>query len=283
MYKLRNIVGLCGFLLVPFFAAAQVVPEPVQFIIAPEVPGPREQVIIAIEGVGSFLGDSTITWSENDTVKLTGVGERTFSFITGALGSETRIRISINSQTQGLIERTLVFRPSTVNLIWEADTTAPLFGRGKTLYSAGSPLKVVAFPTVVVNNSLVSPQSLSFQWAHNDEPVAAQSGLGRSTLSFVGDQLQNAENVTVDVYFGAVRVGRGSVVIPAQEPVVLLYSRDPLRGEVLDSALPSAIALTDKEITVQAEPYYFSRKSLMAGLLNYAWTLNDEDLSLIHI
>ncbi|MEK7612603.1 MAG: hypothetical protein AAB449_00425 [Patescibacteria group bacterium] len=278
MKQLRNIVFIGALLITPLISSAQLVSEPVQYLVAPETPGPNEQVVIKIEGVGTFLGDSTITWRENGSIKLTGVGERTYRFVTGALGSQTSITVSINSASQGLIERSLLFRPSVVNLIWEADTTAPLFYRGKPLYSAGAELKVVAFPTVIINKSLVAPQSLSFQWSRGDEPAPDQSGLGRNTFSFTGDQLQNAETVSVDVYFGTARVGHGRITIPAQDPLILLYSRDPLRGEIVDTAFPGAISLLAKEITIQAEPYFFSRNSGAAGLLGYTWTLNNEEI-----
>ncbi len=279
MYKLRNILFPALVLLLPLFAQAQALPDPVQFIVGPENPGPEEQVVIVAEGVGAFLGESTITWKENGKVSLTGVGERTFRFTTGALGSQTTILVTINSAAQGQIERTFIFRPSIVNLIWEADTTAPLFYQGKTLYSGGSALSVVAFPIVIVNNSLVSSQSLSFQWSRNDEPMTSQSGLGRNRITFTGDQLQAGEDVRVDVYFGAARVGQGRVTIPAEKPFVLLYERDPLRGMILDQAFPSAISLEGNEITIQAEPYFFSKGSKTAGLLEYQWTLNREAIT----
>ncbi len=257
---------------------AQAVPDPIQITVTPETPAPGEQVQITLEGVGAFLGDAMITWKENGVAKLTGAGERVYTFTAGVLGSQTRIDITINSQVQGIIERALYFRPSTVELLWEADTTVPLFSKNKPLYSAGAQLKVVAFPNVVVNNSLVAPQSLSFQWSRNDTAAPAQSGLGRNTFTFEGDQLKPAEIVTVDVYFGGTRVGSGAVNIPAVNPVLVMYNRDPLRGLVIDQAFPSAIALTGKEITIQAEPYYFSRSSNNAGLLQYTWNLNGEEI-----
>jgi hypothetical protein len=275
MPKLRNI--LCIFIFVPFFAHAQAL-DPVQFVISPETPGPFEEVTIRVEGVGSFLGDSSITWRANGAVVLSGVGERIYRFATGALGSQTVIAVSISSQEKGLIERTFTFRPSLVNILWEADTTAPLFYRGKPLYSAGSALKAAAIPTIIINNSLVSIQSLSFQWSLNGEPAVSQSGLGRSSILFTGDQLRASEEVEVDVFFGSVRVGRGSVTIPATAPFVLFYNRDPLQGEVLDNALPAAISLEGAEVTLQAEPYYFSRASKSSNLLSYSWTLNGEEI-----
>jgi hypothetical protein len=162
-------------------------------------------------------------------------------------------------------------------MIWEADTTVPPMYRGKALYSAGSPLTVVAFPVVFQKSSRIAPNNLSYKWFRDDEPMTSVSGLGRFSISFDGDQLKVTENISVDVYWGNTKVAHGQITIPVTDPQLLLYQRDPLRGVIYDLSLPSDISLTAKELTLQAEPYYFSMASQKAGALTYTWQLNDED------
>ncbi len=262
----------------PAPAGAQSLPDPVQYAVAPEVPGPNQSVVIEVQGVGQLLGNSTITWSNNGTVVQKGTGLSRYSFTTGALGSHTTIGVTIQS-TQGTFARTFVFAPSLVNLVWEANTTVPPLFRGKALYSAGSPLKIVALPVVYQGGSLVAASSLSYQWSLNDEPKQNASGLGRSAFSFVGDQLHRSEDVSVDVYYGASKVARGEVVVPASNPALVLYERDPLRGLLLDTAFPSAVTLFGQELTLQAQPYYFSRLDNQSGSLSYSWQLNGDDVT----
>jgi hypothetical protein len=138
---------------------------------------------------------------------------------------------------------------------------------------------VVAFPTVVVNGARVAAQSLSYQWTRGDQALPAQSGLGRSTLSLDGDQLQPEEDIAAKVYLGSSLVAQGAVAIPATQPQLRLYERNALRGILYDTALPAGIALSDKEITIAAQPYYFSNTSLKAGALQYAWALDGNDIS----
>jgi len=278
MPKLRNILILLPFLM-PAVAHAQFLPEPVQYIISPEVPGPNQQVTVEVQGVGAFLGDAQITWQEGGKTTSSGVGVRTYTFVTGALGSVTNLRVDIKSDTNGSFSKTFVFRPSTVALVWEADTSAPPLYGGKPLYSGGSQLKVVAFPSVVINGSRVASQSLSYQWTRKDELLAGQSGQGRSVLTLEGDQLQTGEDVRVDVYFGVALVARGRIFIPTTEPVVHLYERDALRGILTDAALPSGISLAKKEITILAQPYHFSKTALDAGVLSYAWMLDGNEIT----
>ena len=265
---------LCG-LLFAHVAWAQAMPDPVQYAVAPETPGPGERVLIQTQGVGSFLGNATITWTQDGVVTKKGVGEQSYSFVAPALGQSTTVRVSIDSSSQGALGRTFTFTPSLVNLMWEADTTVPPLYRGKPLYSAGSPLRVVAYPTVVVGGSRVAASSLSFKWERGGEPVVSYSGTGRSVYSFLGDQLQPQEVISVDVYFGAALVARGSTVIPATPPQLLFYERDPLRGVLYDRALLGGVSLGAREVTLRAEPYYFSNDSMRAGLLVYEWKLGD--------
>lgn len=279
MHKQLKTFAYILFLAVPAFAGAQFAPDPIQYVITPEVPGPNQTVTIEAQGIGAFLGDAAITWKEDGKVVQSGAGLRTYSFVTGGIGSVTKVHIDIKSTTNGSFSKDFTFRPSAVNLVWEADTSAPPLFMGKPLYSAGSSLKVVAFPTVVINGSRVATQSLSYQWTRGDQALPAQSGLGRSTLSINGDQLQPEEDITVRVYFGSSLVAQGAVAIPATEPQLRLYERNALRGVLYDAALPAGIALSDKEITIAAQPYYFSNSSLKAGALQYAWSLDGNDIS----
>ncbi len=277
MLKLRNLTLLIAFLM-PTLAYAQFLPEPIQYIISPEVPGPGEQVTIEAQGVGAFLGDAKITWQEGGKTVSTGVGARTYSFIAGGVGSVTTIKVDIVSQTNGSFTKTFVFRPSTVNLVWEANTSAPPLYAGKTLYSGGSQLKVVAFPNVVINGSRVAPESLSYQWTRVDQALPAQSGQGRYVLDIDGDQLQPSEDIGVKVYFGAALVAQGGISVPAVAPAVRLYERDALRGTLTDAALPSGISLTKREITIAAQPYFFARTAAESGALSYAWNLDGNEI-----
>ncbi len=259
--------------------AQSTVPPPIQYVVSPQTPGPNTQVTIEVQGVGSFVGDATITWSVGGKVVSSGVGQRDFSFTTGSLGTQTRVHVSVVSATQGTLTQDWVFIPSAINLVWEADTTVPPLYKGKALYSGGSTVKVVAFPNIVVNGKNFAVSSLSFQWTLDGDPLPNQSGLGKNSLTFTGSQLQPEEDVSVDVYYGASKVGHSDIVIPASAPQILLYDKDPLRGLLYDVALPSAISLGTNEFSVQATPYYFANSSLKAGSLTYAWTLNGNDTS----
>jgi hypothetical protein len=252
---------------------------PVQYIIAPETPGPDAPVYIEVQGVGNFLGNATVTWQENGQVMASGVGLSTFSFTTGGIGTATDIHLIINSDTEGTITHDFVFAPSVVNLVWEAATSVPPMYLGKALYSAGSTLRVIAFPIVAQGTALVAASKLSYQWTYEGNLDTTDSGLGKNSLTFQGDEIQSSESVSVDVYLGANKVASGDITIPAVNPQVILYDNDPLQGEILDQALVGAFNLNQDEVDLKAEPYYFANESFENGDLSYDWTLNNQETS----
>lgn len=257
---------------------AQTVPAPIQYVVASETPGAHETVIIKAEGVGSFLGSANFTWSQDGKITKTGIGERTYSFTTGNLGERTAVRVTIDS-SQGIFTKTFNFNPSRINLIWEAYTSVPPLYRGKPLYSAGSDYKIVALPTVYAGAARVSASALSYQWFYKGSLVPEVSGLGKNTFTKTGDQLQTGESVAVEVYYGVTKVGRAELFIPASDPTIVFYQRDPLRGVLYDAAIPAGISLSGREITVKAEPFFFSTASLKSGLIPFVWTLNDSEVA----
>jgi len=250
-------------------------PDPVQYIVVPEAPGPNQQVNIEVSGVGTFLGNATITWRKDGKI-VPGANGTSFTFTTGGIGTPTTISLSINSQTQGTISHDFVFNPSTINLVWEADTSTPLLYKGKALYSPGSSIRVVAFPTVLLGKNLVATNKLSFQWSRNGTPDPASSGLGKNIFSFSGDQLQTEEVASVDVYSGGTKVGQGRIAIPVSNPSVIMYPVDPLRGILLGNAFISGSNLPQTETTIKAEPYFFSNSSFLREQISYEWTLGNE-------
>lgn len=252
-------------------------PDPLQYIIAPDIPAPYAPVVIEVQGVGTFLGDANITWKKDGVVAKTGVGIRTFSFTAGAIGQPTRIHLDIVSATKGTFSHDFTFLPSVVTLVWEADTSTPPLYKGKSLYTAGSALRIVALPTIVINGRTIPKEELSYQWRNNEDLDNTRSGLGKYVYNYTGDQLQSEENISVDVYYKLSHVGHAELTIPAQDPQVLFYVMDPLRGVLYDRAITTNLELTSKELTLKAEPFFFSNNSKKNKALSYSWFLNTEE------
>lgn len=266
---------LCLWLPSITFAQSISQPEPVQYIVAPENPGPHAPVNIEVQGVGTFLGDATITWNLNGKRILSGTGERIFSFTTEEVGKATTVNVVINSTAYGVISKTFSFNPSQIELVWEADTTIPPLYAGRALPSPGARVKIVAFPSVVVSGKKISPTSLSYQWSVNGSAKPQSSGTGRNVFLLESNQLHQSALIALDVYSNSIPMGRAEAVIPFVSPLLVLYERDPLQGILYNRALVDTFSLQKTETTVRAEPYFFATPRSSA--LNYSWLLNNSE------
>ncbi|HEX2614787.1 MAG TPA: hypothetical protein VHL10_04790 [Nitrososphaera sp.] len=287
---LHNRGVLRAFLIVFLFSSAFFLSEearaqsvlgvsPVNFVVTPDAPTPGAPVTIQVRGVGDFLGESNITWRLNGGVAKSGIGERSFTFTAGGLGVKSTVSVTIESRTEGTITKTFTFNPSIVNMLWEADTSIPPWFKGKALYTAGSNIRVLALPQIVEGGKTVAASTLTFKWSRNGTPLTSQSGRGFVQVNFAGDQLKTQEVVSVEVYSGTTLVAKGSVTIPASNALVVFYEQDPLRGMLYDRAVLGSYPLSKDEITLQAQPFYFSAASTKDGSLTYNWTLNNQAIT----
>ena len=269
----------CMIMALPAFAQSlgTAAPAPIQYIVSPENPGPNALVYIEAQGIGNFLGNSNVVWTENGKTVSSGAGVRTFSFTTGPVGTETIIGVSIDTTGYGLITHSFDFNPSLINLVWEANTTIPPFYAGKPLASPGSSIRVVAFPDVMVGGVKQDASNISFQWKLDDVADPSQSGLGRNVFMLSANQLHMNADVTVDAQIGNATAGHGEIVIPFSQPQIVFYMHDPLRGVLYNQALGSTLAMPAQEETLRAEPYFFSIESIARDGLQFSWQLNGTD------
>ncbi|MGH7141284.1 MAG: hypothetical protein ACREGH_01455 [Minisyncoccia bacterium] len=289
LQRLITFFAAAGFLLLPYLVLAQAAmpqgvsvggsPSPVEYIVSPETPEPNSLVNIEVEGVGGFIGDSSITWTKDGAVAQSGTGDNTYTFTSGPLGQKTTIGITIVSGEYGTITNTWTFDPSFVNLVWEADTTVPPLYMGHALYSAGSDLTVIAFPEISEGGTLVPASQLSFQWKQDGNADPDASGIGRSSFRFTGDELKSSEDVSVEVLSGDTAVAEGDITIPTTAPQLVLYADDPLRGVLYNQAFAGSLNMAGQETTVHAEPYFFSRESVANQSLAWSWMLNGNPTS----
>ena len=56
--------------------------------------------------------------------------------------------------------------------------------------------------------------------------------------------------------------------------MILFYEKDPLLGVLYNHALGSGYNLSKQELSLSAEPYYFSNEESEQQILDYNWSLN---------
>jgi hypothetical protein len=202
---------------------------------------------------------ATIVWYQNGIEKSRGIGKKTFSFTAGGSGSETAIRVLVQS-IQGLSTNAeITIHPVTLDLLWEAQTTTPPLYQGKALLGSESLVRVVALPRFIYNGSVLALSDLYYEWRVGSRTLANNSGKGRNTLLMTAPKMFGKVDVTVSVTstlhsFSAQK----TLTLESVPTEVHLYSISPERGFNLGEALGGQIN-TSNDLTIQAVPYYFSK------------------------
>lgn len=112
----------------------------------PDTPGPNTAVSATIVSYSFDVNRAGIVWILNGQTKLRGTGQKTFSFTTGNLGSQTNVSVLITTDTGVDLQKNFSFKPADVDILWSAQNYVPAAYKGKSMPVSGSMIKVTAIP-----------------------------------------------------------------------------------------------------------------------------------------
>lgn len=269
---------LLGILIFPLITFGQTTSLLIQ--ISPEYPGPQEIVTASVSSSSFNLDLANITWSLSGKKISSGAGQKSVSFKVGEVGEPVSIKTIAtlgNTSAQG----SLVVNPSEVNILWQAtDVYVPPFYKGKALPTPEASIKITAIPNIWKNGGgTYKTNDLSYKWRRDSEVLGSLSGRGVSSLFLKNDYLKKSERIGVEVRNTSdFKVGKEEVVIQIVEPSVLFYEKNPLLGILYGKALSGSIALSNEELSIAAEPYFFSPKDKANSKIKYNWSLNNKPI-----
>jgi len=249
------------------------------FTVTPPYPGAHETVSVDLVSYGIDLSTSTISWYVDGVKKNSEIGATQLTFITGDIGHKTTVSVSISSPEGVTIQKSLVLSISELDLLWEAsDSYTPPFYRGKALPASGATIKVVAFPNMTnATGNKVSDTNLVYTWSINSfkSDVVYQSGYGKNILMISKNIFDLDQTVSVDVTVpNSTNHTSTKLFIPTTNPEVLLYEQRPLFGVWYTDMLSDQLRPTSKQVSVIAEPFYFSLPTKNPDTLSYTWAMN---------
>lgn len=250
--------------------------EQVSIFVEPELPKPNEQVEIKVEAYGTDLTRAFITWKVNGITKKSGRGEQTFSLNSGTAGTKQTVLIQIQPFGGPLIQKTLVFEPQEVDMLWEARSYTPPFYKGKSLPGYMGTVKMVAIPQFKNGNVNISPINKTFRWSKNYELINESSGFNKNSLTISGDILLKPETISVEVSDDNLRKARKDTEINFFEPTLLAYENNPLYGILFNKSI-SDISLQNREISISAIPFFFETESKKTSNMKFSWRVNGNE------
>lgn len=244
----------------------------------PLFPRANERVLLKIESFATNLNTANISWYLNGKQVKSGKGLKQIYIQTESQGSVSNVNIKIDLIDGYTIEKNISIKPSSVDILWEADTYSPPFFKGKRQFSHQSIVKLVAIPHILVNGSEVSASKLLYKWSKDDEILGDRNGYGRNILKIATSLI--SRNMVIGVEVEDPETGFSAynqVNLSPTEPFVLFYRKDPLYGIEYQKAIESSLKLTGQEIELVAIPYFFNTEENNTRI-KYTWNINGEDI-----
>ncbi|MBI5786959.1 MAG: hypothetical protein HY446_00185 [Candidatus Niyogibacteria bacterium] len=280
-----KILAGSAFLLVFAFSLTAVaqdyLPEPSAFFIElspTDAPGPNEDITASLSGFSFDLNRAEITWLKNGRVETKGLGATRYGFRTGESGEKINLQ-ALATDSSGIRHETgLTFTVAGVDLLWQADTYAPAWYKGKKLPSPRSNITVSAFPQLTSAGKKISSRSLIFRWSLDDSFKESQSGAGKDIFRFTaGPAAGIAHDVELEVSSvdGEIKA-RKKIAIGVVSPQIIAYEEDALSGPKTGLGLKDSgesFILAGEEKTFRAVPFFFSL-SRGSGNFEYLWRLD---------
>lgn len=272
----RLIVALSLF----FFASVGIVRAgtsgPISLYMTPDAPGPETPTVVTIESYAVDVRASYIIWTINGTKVAEGSGVVRHAFTTPGVGEEVTIEAKILTPKGKVFRETLVFRPSTVDILWQADTYVPPFYKGKALPSHKSNIITFAIPEFPG----VDPKKVHYRWSV-DRTTYVGIGTGVTSAKILATWEKSPTNLAVEakspdgLYRATHRVSPVSV-----RPEIYFYEDSPLSGTRFGRALSGSISVDAPEYTLTAAPYFFSRTNRLLGHLVFEWYIDNRRVRL---
>ncbi len=275
---LRILIVFIGISAFGFFAEAQTIPSPLNIQLTPAQPGANTEVLATLQSSFSDLSAAKITWVLNGKTSASGNGVTTFRFTTGALGTVSRVGVTVKTVSGDNLGGNFEIRPAEVDVIWEALTYKPPFYKGKSAATSKSKIRVSAIPHMIIQGEKVSPEKLLYTWQQNRNVLGSLSGVGKQSV--IIDAPYPSEETYVAVQISSPDGKNGAqkgITIRAQNPQLVLYEKNGSEGIKYENALPPNINLAEEEMTIRAEPYFFSTEDLRNST-SFNWSLNSKEI-----
>lgn len=263
---------------------AQVVPRftanDISLDVTPPNPDAFTTITLKLETFSIDLDIHFITWMVNDQEKTSGIGKKSITVQVGAYGESTNVVAIIKSQDGRLVRKSIVLRPATVDVLWEAvDSYVPPFYKGKALPARGAVIKFTAMPNLVMGDIHLRPTDLDYTWQWNYKVKDNASGYNKQSMAIKNLFINREEVVSVKVKNSQATVGgEGSTKLTFAEPQIIFYNLFPTtRALDIHAALYNNYTSQKNPIELGIAPFFFSvRPDQTIDSLLYQWRVNNE-------
>lgn len=222
----------------------------------PKYPEPHETVTVSLNQYGVNTFGATIRWYLDDVEQVDYRNERSMTFVAGDIGERSTVGVLVTQGNGITITDEKVFVPVLVDLVLEADTYVPYFYKGRALPSAEADIRVI---TLVHDSSGVT--TYTYKWSLAGSVLFGGPVRGKSVAELKMPQFDN-KRLSVEVSDSSGNmIAENSIVLRNEDPKLLFYEENPLRG-LVERAVSGRLSLLGEETTVFGEPYYLNTSEL---------------------
>lgn len=247
----------------------------------PKIPKPGDVVSIRITSYLTDLNKAKITWTQDGAIILSQTGAITNQIQAPESGKSTKLVITIQKEKGGTITKTIVLSPADVDLIYEANTYAHPFFKGKKLFTSESFINFIAIPNFMGLDGKKIPESnLIYTWKVNGSVQQSVSGYGKNTFSTKGQLIERPLLIEVEVSaINSSLIASQSLTIKSTQPELLLYENNPLLGVIYEKAIIGSFFLQRKQVDFEGIPYFFAANTKNDTGLSYKWKINGTSIT----
>jgi len=273
-------VFILGIVNIPYISFAEsqieVQDEEISVETSPNNPEPYKEVTVTISSYATDLSKAIINWQGSKGTVLSGIGKTSYTFTVGGPDTTSYLTVEITPVgSMNTITKDIVITPSEIEVMWESvNGYVPPFYRGKSLPVSGGFIKAVAIPNTSTIKS--GSGSLTYTWKNSGETVTDASGYNKNYYKFKNSMFDKVNEVTVVASsISGNYAAEKTIEIPIYEPKIIFYKKSPIEGIFYNIALnkEAVISETENEMTVVAEPYFFSLNDKIKDL-SYNWKIN---------
>lgn len=243
----------------------------------PQVPGAYDTVKASLVSYEINLDVLPITWTLNGKVVASGTGEKMYSFKMGSIGTTMNLVVQVQTPTDqyGTVSKEVSFTPENLDTLWQADTYTPPFYRGKALPTSQSTVKIVAYPSFVTSQGTINPNYIVYKWKNGYDIDGNQSGFGKNVYVYTSGYPNNTDSIqaTATSMDGTLSVQKMTNIVISR-PKIIFYENRALEDVRYESALGNVFKIPESQLTLRAEPYFFSFPSRNDNNGDFEWTLN---------
>lgn len=278
-YSALTTILITAFFLNPVFSSAQNVADTINITTSPSSPAAGQTVMASVDALEFNINLANIVWSLDGKVMKSGQGEKTFAFKAPLAGKSTNLSVTVTPPGKSPISRNVdISVGGSMDIIWEAvDGYTPPFYRGKTLPIKQSAIKVVAMPNVKSSNGIpLKASTFAYTWRKDGSNVMGQSGLGKNSMVFINQILEQTNRVEVSATNGLETINSSIIVAPFT-PDILFYEYDQLTlSPKYQKAFAASNTIAQPRMTLVAEPYFLARDWKTNNGVVLDWNINGQ-------